>query len=179
MAVESEQDSLDNLIKKWDLWKAVRITAWIARFTKDCRTKEKVTGINEQLDWIPRLRRLTKRVIRKCRGCKRFQVKAYADPPTANLSHETTTGSTPFKVIGLVYACPIRHLNKTKKEKKASVALYACSLSRPITRAVYLDLLPDQSTEEFLLSLKQFIARKGRSREDILGYGKTLRQKNG
>ena len=44
VAVEPEQDELDNLIEKWDLWKAVRITAWIARFTKNCRTKEKITG---------------------------------------------------------------------------------------------------------------------------------------
>jgi hypothetical protein len=52
---------LDNLIEKWDLWKAVRITTWMARFTKNCRTKEKITGpltteeINEQLEfWIKR-----------------------------------------------------------------------------------------------------------------------------
>ncbi len=257
IAVESEQDGLDNLIEKWDLWKAVRITAWIARFTKNCRTKEKVTGpltteeINERLEffikraqsrcegkekfeedrlqlnlqlnergiyecrgrvqgdfpiyvpdedvlaeklvthahsgtlhggalltmtkirekyWIPRLRRLTKRVIRRCHGCKRFQVKAYADPPTANLPLERTTGSTPFKVIGVDYAGPIRYLNKTKKEKKAYVALYACSL----TRAVYLDLLPNQSTEEFLLSLKRFIARKGRPEKIFSDNGKTF-----
>ena len=257
IALESEQDGLDNLIEKWDLWKAVRITAWIARFTKNCRTKEKVTGpltteeINEELEffikraqsrcegkeefeedrlqlnlqlnergiyecrgrvqgdipiyvpdedvpaeklvthahsgtvhggalltmtkirekyWIPRLRRLTKCVIRRCHGCKRFQVKAYADPPTANLPLERTTGSTPFKVIKVDYAGPIRYLNKTKKEKKAYVALYACSL----TRAVYLDLLPDQSTEEFLLSLKRFIARKGRPETIFSDNGKTF-----
>ncbi len=57
--------------------------------------------------WIPRLRRLTKRVTRGCYGCKRFQVQAYADPPTASLPLERTTGSTPFKVIGVDFAGPI------------------------------------------------------------------------
>jgi hypothetical protein len=50
------------------------------------------------------------------------------------------------------------------------VALYACSL----TRALYLDLLPDQSTEEFLLSLKRFIARKGRPEKIFSDNGKTF-----
>ena len=35
--------------------------------------------------WIPRLRRLVKRVIKYCHGCKRFHAIAYATPPPANL----------------------------------------------------------------------------------------------
>ena len=31
--------------------------------------------------WITKLRQLTKRVIRNCFGCKRFQVKPFATPP--------------------------------------------------------------------------------------------------
>ena len=110
-------------------------------------------------------------MIRRCHGCKRLQVKAYADPPTANLPLERTTGSTPFKVIGVDYAGPIRYLNKTKKEKKAYVALYVCSL----TRAVY------QSDESSLSRpitkskyLKRFIARKGRPEKIFSDNGKTF-----
>ena len=33
--------------------------------------------------WVPRLRRLTKRVIKHCYGCHRFQVRAAAKPPLA------------------------------------------------------------------------------------------------
>ena len=33
--------------------------------------------------WVPRLRRLTKRVIKRCYGCHRFQVRAAAKPPLA------------------------------------------------------------------------------------------------
>ena len=109
--------------------------------------------------WIPRLRRLTKRVTRSCHGCKRFRVQAYPDPPTADLPTERTTGSTPFKVIGVDYPGPIRYLGKTKKERKAYVAL---------------DLLPDQSTTEFLHSLKRFIARKGRPEKIFSDNGKTF-----
>lgn len=31
--------------------------------------------------WVPRLRRLTKKITRSCHGCKRFRAKAYETPP--------------------------------------------------------------------------------------------------
>ena len=57
--------------------------------------------------WIPRLRRLTKKVIRNCFGCKRFQATAFQNPPPENLPVERTTGSVPFQVVGVDYAGPI------------------------------------------------------------------------
>ena len=33
--------------------------------------------------WVPRLRRVTKRVIKQCYGCHRFQVRAAGKPPLA------------------------------------------------------------------------------------------------
>ncbi|XP_068704661.1 uncharacterized protein [Montipora foliosa] len=120
--------------------------------------------------WVPRLRRLTKQVIRGCHGCKRFQVAALPNPPTGKLPKERTAGSVPFKFIGVDFAGPIKHLSKTKKEMKAYIVLYACSL----TRAVHLDLLPSQSTDEFLSSLKRFISRRGRPEKIFSDNGKTF-----
>ena len=31
--------------------------------------------------WIPKLRQLTKRIIRNCYGCKRYNIKPYDTPP--------------------------------------------------------------------------------------------------
>ena len=31
--------------------------------------------------WVPRLRRLARKVIKSCKGCRRFQAKAFAAPP--------------------------------------------------------------------------------------------------
>lgn len=53
---------------------------------------------------------------------------------------------------------------------KAYIVLYACS----VTRGVYLDLLPGQSAEEFLSSLKRFIARRGRPEKIFSDNGKTF-----
>ena len=56
------------------------------------------------------------------------------------------------------FAGPVKYLNKSKREMKAYVVLYACCL----TRAVYLEILPNLSVEEFIHSITQLIARQGR-----------------
>ena len=120
--------------------------------------------------WIPRLRQSTKKVIASCHGCKRFQVTAYHNPPVGNLPLDRTVGSTPFEVLGVDYAGPLIYkINKTK-DGKAYILLFACSL----TRSIHLELLPDQTTENFIKSFKQFIARRGRPRKVYSDNGKTF-----
>ena len=48
--------------------------------------------------------------------------------------------------------------------------LYSCSL----TRALFLDLLPNLETKEFLASFKRFIARRGRPQKMYSDNGRTL-----
>ena len=108
--------------------------------------------------WVPKLRSLVKHVRSKCPGCVRFRNQAYSRPPPGNLPPSRTTGSTPFQVVGVDFAGPIRYQTKAKTERKAYLVLYGCSLSR----AVHLDLLRSLELSEFLPSLRQFIARRGR-----------------
>ena len=116
-----------------------------------------MTKVRERY-WVPRLRRLIKKIMRACHGCKRFHAKAYQDPPPGSLPTTRTQGTTPFQVLGVDFAGPIRYSLKSKKEAKAYLALYACSL----TRAVHLDLVKSLTAPEFIISLKRFIARRGR-----------------
>ena len=120
--------------------------------------------------WIPRLRRLVKRVIKDCQGCKRFHAIAYATPPPANLPTTRTEGSTAYQVIGIDYAGPLRYRKSKGKEGKAYILLYACSL----TRGVYLELLPNMETSECLNSLQRFIARRGRPERIYSDNGATF-----
>ena len=46
---------------------------------------------------------------------------------------------------------------KNKKEKKSYILLFTCSL----TRAIHLELLPDQTKKEFIRALTRLIARHG------------------
>ena len=105
--------------------------------------------------WVPRLRRLVKKLRGGCHGCKRFRARAYQAPPPGSLPKSRTQGSRPFQIIGVD---SIRYTSRAKTESKAYLALYACSL----TRAVHLDLLKSLETFEFIGSLKRFIARRGR-----------------
>lgn len=120
--------------------------------------------------WVPRLRRLVKRVIKKCTGCKRFQATALAAPPPGLLPRDQTEGTTPFQVMGVDYVGPIKYRISSKREGKAYVILYACSL----TRALYLDLARSLETSEFLLSLKGLIARRGRPSKIYLDNSSTF-----
>ena len=256
--VETE-DNLDEILEKHGFWKTIRITAWIARYLHNCRSKQsqRLSGplttaetedqiqmwikrvqtrhsqtdqfkedqlrLNLQKDeqglyecrgriqgdypiylppdspfskkmvmdahtqtlhggvgltmafirrkyWIPRLRQLTKKVIRSCFGCKRFQVTAFSSPPPGNLPADRTEGSAPFQVLGADYAGRIAYKLKPKKEGKAYILLFACSL----TRAIHLELLPDQTKEEFIRSVKRFIARRGRPQKIYTDNGRSF-----
>ncbi|XP_046863157.1 uncharacterized protein LOC124456893 [Xenia sp. Carnegie-2017] len=107
--------------------------------------------------WVPRLRRLVKRQRKRCYRCKRFTTKPYQAPIPAPLPKTRTEGTTPYKVIGVDFAGPIKYKVK-KNQGKAYLVLVSCSL----TRGVYLELLKSLETTSFLQSLKRLIARRGR-----------------
>ena len=120
--------------------------------------------------WVPHLRRLTKRVVNNRHECRRFQPQAFSSPPQGNLPKDRTEGQTPFQVVGVDYAGPLKYRKGAKTEGKAYVLLYACSL----TRAFFLDLLPSLESTEFLASFKRFIARRGRPQKVYSDNGKTF-----
>ena len=47
---------------------------------------------------------------------------------------------------------------KGKKERKVNLLLFTCSLSR----AIHLEVLPNQTTQELIHAIKRLIARRGR-----------------
>ena len=120
--------------------------------------------------WIPRLRQQVKRIIKRCHSCKRFQAVALATPPLGQLPLERTRGSGAFEVVGVDFACPIKYLKLSRKEGKAYLVLFACRLSR----ALYLEVLPNLETATFLESLKRLIARRGRPSTIFSDNGRTL-----
>ena len=85
-------------------------------------------------------------IINRCYGCKRFQAVAHVHPPVGNLPKDRTEGSVPFQVIGVDFAGPIAYRTKGNKDGKTYIILFTCSL----TRAVYLELLPNPTMEEFI-----------------------------
>ena len=121
--------------------------------------------------WIPKLRRLVKQVRKDCYGCVRFRAQAYKKPPPGKLPITRTHVSTPFQVIGVDFAGPIRYRTKAKAEKKAYLVLYGCSL----TRAVHLEILRSLEVAEFIPSLKRLIARRGHQKIIYSDNAKTFK----
>ena len=64
----------------------------------------------------------------------------------------------PFQVIGTDFAGPIYYLTKAKKEPKAYILIFSCSVSR----AVHLELIPNTTAKEFIKCVKRLIACRGR-----------------
>ena len=126
--------------------------------------------------WVPRLRRLTKKIVKSYNRCRRFRARAFSCPLPGNLPRDRTEGQIPFQVVGVDYAGPLKYRKKAKTKGKAYVLLYACSL----TRALFLDLLPNLETTEFLASLKRFIDGVADHKEFIQTTGeRSWEQANG
>lgn len=132
-----------------------------------------MTKVRERF-WIPKLRRLVKQVRKDCYGCVRFRARAYEKPPPGKLPKTRTQGSTPFEVVGVDFAGPIRYRTRAKAEKKAYLVLYGCSL----TRAVHLEILRSMEVTEFIPSLKRLIARRGRPKIVYSDNAKTFKAAN-
>ena len=75
--------------------------------------------------WVPQLRRLTKKIVKSCHGCRRFRVQAYTSPPPGNLPRDRTEGQTPFQVIGVDFAGPLRYRKNQKPRERLT---YYCML---------------------------------------------------
>ena len=108
--------------------------------------------------WIPILRKLTKSVVRKCYGCKRFNSLPYPGVKPGPLPNDRTEQAMSFQVIDTDFAGPIYDRTKTKKESKAYILIFSCSVSR----AVHLELIPNTTTKKFVKCLKRLVARRGK-----------------
>jgi hypothetical protein len=100
-----------------------------------------------------------KKLIRNCTTCFRFEAQPSAQI-MADLPQDRVTISRPFSRVGVDFGGPF--LLKSSKLRKAPVfkcymAIFVCM----ITKAVHIELVTSLSTEDFILSLKRFISRRG------------------
>lgn len=106
--------------------------------------------------WIPQMRQRVKSNIRKCVVCKKLQGGSYRIPPPPQLPTMRVSEAKPFQIIGLDYTGAL-HVKDENIWKKT----YACLLTCTVTRAVHLELVPDNTTEAFLLAFRRFVGRRG------------------
>ena len=83
---------------------------------------------------------------------------------------DRTLGGAAFEVIGTDFAGPILYKLTPRRQGKAYLVIFSCSLSQ----AVHLELVPSLKTSAFLPCLKRLIARRGRPRVIYSDNGSTF-----
>ncbi|KHJ95339.1 hypothetical protein OESDEN_04716 [Oesophagostomum dentatum] len=73
-----------------------------------------------------------------------------------NLPKESVTRSRAFEKIGMDYLGPLRHNGQFQKPTKFWICLFTCIA----TRAVYLELVHSNSTQESILAFRRFTTRR-------------------
>ena len=108
--------------------------------------------------WVPYLLKLIKSVIKKCTGCKLFN-KERAAQLMGSHTEERIKPSYPFANICIDLFGPYEVKDCFRKTiiKKVYAAIFTCLFSR----AVYLDIVMDYSTEEFLQTFRRFVTIRG------------------
>lgn len=100
--------------------------------------------------WVLKARQTTKKLISRCKRCRRFSAKATVTP-TAPLPHDRIKNAEVFEVVGIDLAGPFL----LKNGKKVWVILYTCA----VYRAVHLQVITSISTAEFIKSLHKFVLK--------------------
>jgi hypothetical protein len=103
--------------------------------------------------WISRAKQVVKKVVSACVRCRRFDTKKIF-PPEPPLPLDRVKDVAVFEVVGIDLGGPLY----LKGGMKSSFVVYTCA----VYRAVHLELVTSLSTDAFLLSLRRFIARRGR-----------------
>ena len=78
--------------------------------------------------WIPSQSQQTKSFIHKCYGYKKHRPLPYLTSKPWPLKEL----AMPFQIIGADHAGPIYYCTKSKKELKAYILLFTCSVSRAV-----------------------------------------------
>ncbi|XP_054712892.1 uncharacterized protein LOC129222408 [Uloborus diversus] len=103
--------------------------------------------------WILKSRKTIKKAIKSCIVCRRFNSK----PPEVQesvLPENRVKDASVFEILGIDLAGPLI----LKDNSKVWILIFTCA----VFRAVHVEMLTSVSTDNFLLGLRRFIARRGR-----------------
>ena len=102
--------------------------------------------------WTEKARQVIKAILRQCVTCKRHLARPFNNPAPEQLPEFSVTLARPFQKCGVDFAGPL-YVVQRKSMKKVYIILFTCA----VTRAIYLELVPDLSVETFKQALKRFI----------------------
>ncbi|CAL4122867.1 unnamed protein product, partial [Meganyctiphanes norvegica] len=97
----------------------------------------------------PNLTKAVDSICRSCYTCKLLRAKPYKYPKAPPLPSARLIARSPFAVCGVDYCGPFK-VRQGRGRVKVWIALFTCMVSR----AVFLQIVPDNSAESFLHALK-------------------------
>ena len=134
------------------------------------RFKETLTELRVRY-WIMRGRCFVRRLLHRCVNCRKMEGKPYSPPPPP-LPDFRVKRSPPFAHTGVDFA-GLLYVKGTldSTNSKVWICLYMCC----VVRAVHLEVIADMSSQTFLQSFRQFIARRGFLCRMISDHAKTFK----
>ena len=132
--------------------------------------KETLTELRSKF-WIPRARSLVRRLIHQCVQCRRFEGRPFKPPPPPPLPRFRVVEDPAFTHTGVDFAGPLQVRTCKDSTQKMWICLFTCY----VTRAIHLEVVPDQTTQAFIRCLKRFCSRRGVPSRFISDNGKTFK----
>jgi hypothetical protein len=116
--------------------------------------------------WVPKARRLAKRMIKECPICLQDRAVKFALPPMPPWPKSRVCPAAPFRFTGLDYLGPTR-----VKGPEGTTSTWVLLLTCLSCRAVHLEAVSSMTAEDFLLAFRRFVARRGLPSEVISDNG--------
>ena len=103
-----------------------------------------------------------RKLLSSCFICKRLQSRRYNYPENSNLPSYRINATVPFQICRVCYLRPlyvkdICYKISNDDMHKAYIVMFTCGTSR----SVILDLVEDNSSKNFMNSIKKFIVMRG------------------
>ncbi|XP_028178737.1 uncharacterized protein LOC114366158 isoform X2 [Ostrinia furnacalis] len=122
--------------------------------------------------WPVNGRRLARRVVNNCVRCRRVVGKTLC-PKMGNLPAQRITPGYPFMSVGLDYAGPFYILNRKGRGSRV-IKCYLCLFVCMRYKCIHLEAVSDLSKDAFLMTLRRFIARRGKPAEVFSDKGRNF-----
>ena len=130
-----------------------------SKIVEDCHRRCKHLGIQATLNlvrlsgfWIPKPYQSIKKILANCSICKKFNSLAFKYPRVTNLPKHRVDLIRPFLHTGLDYTGHV-FVRQNNRDIKMYLLIFTC-LS---IRAIHIELVPDMTTNQFVLALVRFV----------------------
>ena len=140
-----------------------------------CHESVMHNGVKETLNqlrmefWIPKVRNLILKIIKKCFLCRRYEGKTYSYPDVPPLPSSRVNDDYVFKYTGIDYCGPlfVKNIYSEGEIFKCWILLASCAS----TRFIHLDLVPDCSALACIQGLRRLLSKLGAPYEIISDNG--------